>query len=214
VRQIATALGVSLSSVSIWTRDIELTPDQRAANLARAGIVRGAKWSERHRELRRRYQEEGRERARLAEPLHVAGCMLYWAEGAKSRNQLAFANSDAAMIEMFIGFLRGCFGLSDDDLTFKVNAYTDNGMTIDEIERFWIERLDLDRSCARKHTVDHFPTSSSGRRPSKLPYGVCTIKARRSTRIVQHIYGAIQEYTGIDCPEWLDGPPRKAPAAD
>ena len=31
----------------------------------------------------------------------------------------------------------------------------------------------------------------------------------KSTRILQHIYGAIQEYAGFEEPRWLDGPPRK-----
>ena len=29
--------------------------------------------------------------------------------------------------------------------------------------------------------------------------------------LVQHIYGAIQEYSGIDQPDWLDGPHREQP---
>jgi hypothetical protein len=57
----------------------------------------------------------------------------------------------------------------------------------------------------------HFPTSSSGRKTNKLPYGVCTLSIY-DTRIAQHIYGAIQEYAGFEEPRWLDGPPRK-PAA-
>jgi hypothetical protein len=214
VRRIAEELGVSVSSVSVWTRDIELTPEQRAANLARAGSVRGTAWSERYRELRRVYQREGRIRARRSEPLHIAGCMLYWAEGAKDRNQAALANGDPAMVEAFMLFLRSCFGLTSDDVTFNLNVYTGNGLTIDEIEQLWMKRLGLPKSCARKHTVNHFPTSSSGRRPNKLPHGVCTLKVKKSTRIVQHIYGAIQEYAGIDCPEWLDGPPRKPRRAE
>ena len=32
-----------------------------------------------------------------------------------------------------------------------------------------------------------------------------------STRVVQHIFGAIQEYGGFDEPRWLDGPPRRRP---
>jgi hypothetical protein len=214
MRTIAATLGVSISSVSVWTRDIELTAEQRAANLARAAAARGPAWSERNREQRRRYQREGRARARLEDPLHIAGCMLYWAEGAKSRNQAAIANSDPAIVEAFLLFLRSCFNVTVDDLTFNLNAYTGNGLTIGEIELFWMKRLGLRTSCARKHTVNHFPTSSSGKRPKKLPYGVCTLKAKKSTWIVQHIYGAIQEYAGIDCPEWLDGPPRRSATAD
>ena len=36
-----------------------------------------------------------------------------------------------------------------------------------------------------------------------LPYGVCTLRAKKSTPIVQHIYGAIQEYAGFEQPKWL-----------
>jgi hypothetical protein len=33
---------------------------------------------------------------------------------------------------------------------------------------------------------------------------------RIAAQLVQHIYGAIQEYAGFDEPRWLDGPPRKS----
>jgi hypothetical protein len=36
-----------------------------------------------------------------------------------------------------------------------------------------------------------------------LPYGTCRIVVSR-TRVVQSIYGAIQEYAGFDRPAWLD----------
>lgn len=36
--------------------------------------------------------------------LHLAGCMLYWAEGAKSRNTIEFANSDPNMVRLFCRF--------------------------------------------------------------------------------------------------------------
>ena len=55
----------------------------------------------------------------------------------------------------------------------------------------------------RKHTLNHMPTSSSGRARHRLPYGIWTILVG-STRAVQHIYGAIQQYTGFDEPSWLD----------
>ena len=56
--------------------------------------------------------------------------------------------------------------------------------------------------------LNHFPTSSSGRKKDKLPYGVCTLRFAQH-RIVQHIYGAIQEYAGFDEPRWLTARPRK-----
>lgn len=208
INRIAVEVGAAQSTVSYWVQDIELTPEQKLANTANSARSRNDSWSALNRRRRSQYQEEGRRRARLGEPLHIAGCMLFWAEGSKSRNTLQLANSDPAMMVMFVRFLRECFGLTADDFRFSLNVYTNNGRSIDEIESYWIDLLSLSRRCARKHMLNHSPTSSSGKKKNKLPYGVCTLSVKRSTWLVQHIYGAIQEYSGIDQPQWLDGPVR------
>jgi hypothetical protein len=59
------------------------------------------------------------------------------------------------------------------------------------------------RARACESTLNHLPTSSSGKKMNKLPYGVCTL-AVYDTCIAQHIYGAIQEYADFDEPSWLD----------
>ena len=129
--------------------------------------------------------------------------MLYWAEGAKSRNTVKLVNSDPALIVFFARFLRESLGVRTEDIRVCLNVHLTNGMTIEEIESYWVELLELPRSCLRKHTLNAKPTSSSGSKPNKLPYGVCTLRVN-STQLVQHIYGAIQEYAGFDNPGWLD----------
>ncbi len=211
VRQIAARVGASQSSVSVWVRDIELTPEQRAANLRRAGAVRGDAWRATNRARRATYQGSGREKARRSEdPLHVAGCMLYWAEGAKNRNTARLANSDLSMLAFFKRFTDVCFGLKSNRYSFSINVYLGNGLSIRDVEDHWLSGMELPRSCLRKHQINHHPTSSSGQRVNKLPYGVGCLTILKSTAIVQHIYGAIQEYAGFEEPRWLDGPPRKA----
>jgi hypothetical protein len=143
--------------------------------------------------------ELGRRAARLADPLRLAGCMLYWAEGAKSRNAVKLVNSDPHMIAMFRLFLVEALATEPLKIRFSINVYTTNGLSIDEIEQYWVRVLELPPACARKHTLNHMPTSSSGRAKNKLPYGVCSVIVD-STRMVQHIYGAIQEYAGFDEP--------------
>jgi hypothetical protein len=138
----------------------------------------------------------------------MAGCMLYWAEGSKERNGIVFANSNLEMVRFFQRFLRSCFDVSPEDFRIRLNVYTGNGLSIGDIENYWLERLELPQSSVRKHVVNHFPTSSSGQKRNRLPYGVCTLKLH-STRVVQHIFGAIQEYAGFEEPRWLDGPPIK-----
>jgi transcriptional regulator with XRE-family HTH domain len=205
IKKIANLLAVSPATVSGWVRGIEITPEQRERNLARAGRIRGDSWREINRRRRAGYQAEGRERARQMDPLHLAGCMLYWAEGSKSRNSLGLANSDLNMVKFFLRFLRESLGVTDECISMRLNVYLGNGLSLREIENHWIENLELSQSCLRKHSVNHFPTSSSGRKKDCLPYGVCTLRALRSTPLVQHIYGAIQEYTGLKQPRWLDG---------
>jgi hypothetical protein len=210
MKQIATKLHVSPGTVHRWTRDIELTPEQRRRNWP--GQPPWVLTEGRRRQARKKraeYQQEGRRVARRGEALHQAGCMLYWAEGAKSRNQLDFANSDVHMVQFFLSFLRTCFRVKSGQVRIRLNVYTDNDLSIEEIEEHWLRALELPRSCLGHHTLDHRPTSSSGRRAKKLPYGVCTVRIN-NTRIVQHIFGAIQEYAGFEDHRWLDGPPRRS----
>src|SRR6476469_5582310 len=91
MKAIARELGVSVGSVSLWTRDIELTEEQIDLLTSRNGRfgaqARGHRQrSENARIKRLRAQMEGRMMARRGDPLHRAGCMLYWGEGSKARN--------------------------------------------------------------------------------------------------------------------------------
>jgi hypothetical protein len=104
---------------------------------------------------------------------------------------------------LFVRFLRDCFGIPDEDLA--VYVYTGNGLTIREIEDRWLDALDLPRAALRKHSINKRPAPTSGVKKNKLPYGVARLDVARSTWLVQHIYGAIQEYGDFDEPQWLDG---------
>jgi transposase len=206
MKQIAARLGVSVGSVHLWTKDIKISPQQAERNLARARAKAARSWRIKNRERRLAFQEEGRARARSGDLLHQAGCFLYWAEGAKARGSVGFANSDVNMVRFFVRFLRQSLEVPEDRIRLNLNVYTGNGLSIEEIEQYWLKALDLDPSCLRAHIVNHFPTSSSGRKRDRLPYGVCFVKVH-STRLVQHIYGAIQEYGGFVEPRWLDCDP-------
>lgn len=155
-----------------------------------------------HRNKRIQYQEEGRIKAREGDLLHLSGCMLYWGEGNKSRNTVGIVNSDADMLVYFMRFLRESLHIQDSGITFRINAYLGNGLSEDNIINYWLDVLELTRDNLNKCSFDKKPSSSKQIR-NKLPYGMCEINVN-STRLSQHIYGAIQEYARIDKPEWLD----------
>lgn len=198
---------MAVSTASVWVRDIEL-PEQARAALEAADPVRNRRrtgqlaWSRMARDARMRAQVHGRELAAAGDPLHVAGCMLYWAEGSKKRNNLTFTNSDAEMMRLFVRFLRECYDLGDHQMTLSVNCHLGNGLSVEEIEAWWLDRLELPATSLRAAAVNRVSSSSKGvRRP--LVYGTARLVVY-STSVLQSIYGAIQEYAGMTRPEWAE----------
>jgi cyclophilin type peptidyl-prolyl cis-trans isomerase/CLD len=77
--------------------------------------------------------------------------------------------------------------------------------------KLWLDQLDLPRTSLCKSVVNAYSKYSQKKRANRLPYGTCRVSVSR-TAIVQHIYGAIQEYAGFDRPEWLDALGAEVPA--
>lgn len=200
VKELARILSVSTSSVSLWVRDIELTPGQLAA-LRQAGVKGGAANAARGLARRRAAQARGRSEACRRDPLHIAGCMLFWAEGSRNKNAVLFTNSDPDMIRFFVQFLRTCFNVPDERIRLTCNLFADHSDRQREIEEFWLSLLDLPRTSLCRSTVNRYSKYSHKKRRNKLPYGTCRV-AVHDTRIVQHIFGAIQKYGGFDREEW------------
>ena len=128
--------------------------------------------------------------------------MLFWAEGSRNRNVVIFTNSDPAMQRFFIGFLRGAFNVPDKKFRVTCNLFADHLAHQHEIEQFWLDRLDLPAACLLRSTVNKYSKHSQKKRRNKLPYGTCRL-ALYDTTVVQHLYGAIQEYGGFDREEWV-----------
>jgi transcriptional regulator with XRE-family HTH domain len=205
VREISRRLGVSKGSVSRWVQDIELTEEQRGRLFRSAGDSRLVNWTamKRASECRHKeWQNTGREDAKKKNCLHIAGCMLYWAEGHKRNNKYAvrFSNSELPMLKLFLCFLRDCFGIDDNKIVLALNCYTDV-KSLKEIEEFWLKGLDLPRTCLRKSTVDRRPCGTQNKMGSILPYGTCRMMVY-DVSVIQRIYGAIQEYGGFDKSQW------------
>jgi transcriptional regulator with XRE-family HTH domain len=208
IKEIARRVGVARSSVSVWVRDVRLTPDQidslRQLNPAYNGQLRGAnRNAEWWRARRLAWQQEGRELARRGDVVHAAGVMLYWAEGDKWNHHTArISNSDPEILRLFLKFVRSSFDVPEERLRIACNLFADHLERQQEIERFWLDALGLPREGLTKSVVNTYSKYSQKKRKNMLPYGTCRLSIH-SVRVVQHIYGAIQEYGGFERPEWL-----------
>jgi transcriptional regulator with XRE-family HTH domain len=208
INEIARRVGVSKSSVSIWVRDVPLSATQiealRQMNPAYNRQLRGATTNaERWRERRRGWQEEGRALARRGDPTHTAGVMLYWAEGDKNNRHTArLSNSDPELVRFFLDFVRATFDIPEERIRVTCYLFADHVDTQSAIEQFWLDRLELPRSCLCRSIVNVYSKHSLKRRANKLPYGTCRLSLN-SVQVMQSLYGSIQEYGGFERPEWL-----------
>lgn len=191
IKSIARMIGVSSGSVSVWVRDILISEEQRnildssnGSNWKTASVAYQKKTKER----RDAWYIDGIEMYKKEGKDFAVGCSLYWAEGTKHRNSLQFCNTDEKMMKFFIFFLRKFFNISDDEIGVVVNCYLNNGLTIEQIQDYWLKVLNLPISCLRKATIKsvYYNGKSSG----KHPYGVCRISIGR-TDIIQKMFGAI-----------------------
>lgn len=196
IKIIAEELKVSKGTVSVWVRHVKLTSKQAELifeknPLAKLGALRR---KENAKIIRQKWQDEGKLQAKKQEWLHASGCMLYWGEGYKTKNTTGIANSDPNLLKLFIKFLKKYFGTTTQDIRITVNCYADSAEEIADKEAFWIDSLSLSKECLGKTQVNVAPKSSKGYYKNRVSNGTCKLIVKRSTKIVQHIFGAMQEY--------------------
>jgi hypothetical protein len=151
--------------------------------------------------VREAAQQAGRDLAQSGDALHRMGCLLHWAEGSKSRNMARLTNSDPDLLSLYVRFLRECYEVPVERITLSGSFHLGNGLTIEEIQAYWLQALDLPAASWRKPSI--VAASADELKRGRLPYGTLSVTVC-SVIVVQSIYGAIQEYGGFDRPQWLD----------
>jgi transcriptional regulator with XRE-family HTH domain len=130
---IATVLGVSKSSVSVWVRDVEFEPQPRRASAHRRPHAQHiAKLAEIVECNRLGIERIG---TLSDDAFLAAGAALYAGEGAKTANAVNFANTDPAMVAFHCAWLRRFFDI--DESRLRVRVYLHEGLDLDAAEAFW-----------------------------------------------------------------------------
>lgn len=209
IGSIAEKLAVSKSSVSLWTKEIVLTEKQleklKQDNPILNNQMKGAMaMKEKHRLIRQDAQAKGKKKASENDPLHIMGCMLYWGEGNKyQRNSsVGLSNSDPALIKTFYTFLVETMNVEKHNILLSCQWYSDNGLTEEEVQDYWITLLGLDKKCLRSFQKDNISAQSKSLKFNRNPYGTARIMVH-SVTLLHEILGAIQEYGEFENPSWV-----------
>lgn len=211
LKEICTKIKVSKSSVSGWVKDIELTDEQKERlrqkykdHYTNVNILGNNYIKNKFLEKRKKYQEEGRDLlVQLKnDTMFIAGIMIFWAEGSKDRGSVIMTNSNVNMLSFFVKFLKKYFMVGDGIIKFSFQYYSNNGIPIDDVKKYWLTGLDLPSTCFKRYTVDKRYENAPGKKIGKLLYGVGRIVVN-DVRIKQMIFGAIQEFMNFKEDSWL-----------
>jgi len=134
---IAERLGVSRSSVSLWTRDVPVDPAARGSSRTGPRRREPNALQRRKADEIERLRAEGRARiGQLTDrEFLVAGIALYAGEGAKRDGRVVFANSDARLVAFHCAWLRRFFAI--DETRLRGRIYLHRGLDIDAATTFW-----------------------------------------------------------------------------
>jgi hypothetical protein len=175
--EIMDLIPVKKSTLATWCRDVELSEEQITAIRERTGSREGVP-----RDTNRKRREEiARIRVRALseipdlkrDPLWVAGTVLYWAEGAKTRNHLKLANADPRALRLFVRWIRTYL---DPNADFSMQLHLHEGNDEAAARSYWRNETGL--TTANFHRTFIKPRGT-GHRKNHLKHGVCTIKMRR-----------------------------------
>lgn len=189
--EIREVIDVKKSTLATWCRDINLSEGQKRAILARTGSRKGipvdTNWR-RRREVEGIRKDAGAEATLLRwDPLWVAGVVLYWAEGAKTRNHLSMANSDPAALRLFIRWLKTYIS---KDLAFVLQLHLHEGNDEIAARAYWQQATGLLNVQFHKTFIK---PPGTGHRKNNLVHGVCTVKVRAASDHWQRVMAWIDE---------------------
>lgn len=206
IRQIEKEVKVSKGSISLWVRDIKLTDEQmnilrNRRNKCDEKKEGYEKRSKNYRDRRLKFQEDGRKKARESDSYYALGCALFWGEGTKKKDILKITNCDPSMLKFFVLFLQKYFEVKPEEISINIQYYLNGNLSLNDIEKYWCEVLELPFSSLRKHTLKgkyyNYDISNI-----KYPYGICSLSVFSTEKVMQ-IYGSIKEYIGDNSDRWL-----------
>jgi hypothetical protein len=165
---IAGELGVSRSSVSLWTRDVPVELGPRRLRPRQPNALERRKAAEIAELL-----DDGRARiGPLSDrDLLIAGTALYAGEGTKRDGVVAFANSDPAMVVLFCTWLRRFFDI--DERRLRLSLYLHEGLDLVAVQQFWCDVTGIPISQCNK---PYRAIPAAGIRNNKHKYGCVSVR--------------------------------------
>ena len=199
IKKIAKLLDVSVSIVSQWCREIELTSEQKEKLKSRKANTRHLRKLAKQSHLEKLSRIKLLSKAAKSEikplsnhELFLTGLALYWAEGFKSlkEGRLGFCNSDPDMIKFMIKWFKNALKINSADFIFRIEFNESHKDREEGIRDFWSKITKMPLSQFEKPFYKHSVWLREY--PNRDTYfGVLRIRIRRSSELLNKTRGWI-----------------------
>lgn len=195
-KEIKCKVPVAKSTISLWCRDIELTKEQtrrlwEKCDTSLKGIkaIQKMFWQRRC-DAFMRGVARGEKKVTINERF-IAGLMLYWAEGSKSKHSASIANSDPRVIRFMAQWFNEFFKVANHEFSIYLHLHT--GQDENKIKEFWSKLTGIPIQNFGKSFVK---PEGSGYRKKILYNGTVqlTIKRQGSTYLLFEILGGLSHF--------------------
>lgn len=195
--EIATELGVSKGSVSLWVRDLPRPErlshaESRRRNAEATSAYFAARRIRREAERREAVDAAAAQIGALSDhDILVAGSIAYWCEGAKSKpyrpyGRVTFVNSDAGLILFFLRFL-AVAGVPTDRLAPRLLIHESADVTA--AHQFWQDVTGLGPEQFRRPTLKPHNPKTVRKNTGADYHGCLVIDVLRSEDLYRRIEG-------------------------
>lgn len=184
--QIRKKISVSKSTMSLWCRDVALTPEQalklfkKKLEGAERGRIIGAKKQQQARIARtKKLLSSGKkEVGKLTKKERfIAGIGLYAGDGSKGDKNVNFANSNPKIISFMVSWLREFFNVREEK--FRGAIWIHDNLDVKKAEKYWSKLTKIPLSQFNKTYIAENKEQSRKIRKQIHKYGVFAIRISR-----------------------------------
>ena len=202
IQDIANKLNLSKSTVSLWCRNILLSPlqiqrlQEKQKNASMKALML---YYEKNRKDRLERIEVATKLGKMDvvnfnnRDLFITGLSLYWAEGYKKGNEeVGFTNSDPEMLKIMIRWFKEIYHIKKEDFVMRVSINKVHTDRIQKVIEYWSQTLDTPVTQFTNTSLIQV-NSKKVYTSSETYYGTLRIKVRRGTNLRRRILGSIEQ---------------------
>jgi len=193
---------VAKSTLSLWLRSVGLSKrqKQRLTKKKLAAMKRG--WEScRRKRLDITAMIKNKAKSDIGKiskrELWLMGTMLYWAEGAKQKENnvsqdVQFCNSDPGTIKIFIKWLLDICKISKENIYFRIYLHENNKKRLNDVQKYWSKVTQFPIKDFQKITWKNHKISTKRKNIGEKYFGLLNVRVKRSTNLNRKISGWIE----------------------